>query len=122
VESLAASRAECRTLTGFSIPAQKRIAATVDGAWMLATGEDLRYPEVEGPRGFGSGLVSAYITRFQRACHDDPKLTALFDEAVHLLVPPTAVMRPWVVLRGVGRGAGPRRRTGEGRARHPIEW
>ena len=98
------ARTSRRGLTGFSTRAQQRIARTVDGAWMLSTGEDLRHPEVEGRRPFGSSLINRYMARFQRACHHDPVLTGLLYEAVHMLVPPTTLMRPWVVLRVLRHG------------------
>jgi hypothetical protein len=79
--------------------AQRAISATANGAWMMATGEDLRHPEVAGERPFGSSLVNCYMARFMRATQRDPELTALLYRVVHMLAEPTALMHPAVALR-----------------------
>lgn len=91
-------------LARFSAPTQRAIAATVDGAWMMATGEDLRHPGVEGERPFGTALVNAYMARFMRATQRDPVLTAVLYRVVHMLAEPTALMHPAVAARVLWNG------------------
>jgi 2-polyprenyl-6-methoxyphenol hydroxylase-like FAD-dependent oxidoreductase len=91
--------------------ARRFFAATariVASPWAIATGEDYRYPQVEGRRPPGFGLVSRYMERAHRAARRDPVVLRRFFEVASLLAPPPAMMAPaiaWRVLLG-GRGAG----------------
>ncbi len=73
---------------------------------MIATGEDLKYPQVEGKRPPGFRLVNKYMARVQDAATKDPVVLRQFFLVLNLLAPPTSVMSPriaWRVLLG-GRG------------------
>jgi 2-polyprenyl-6-methoxyphenol hydroxylase-like FAD-dependent oxidoreductase len=83
-------------------------ARIVASPWAIATGEDYRYPQVEGRRPPGYGLVSRYMERAHRAARRDPVVLKRFFEVAALLAPPPAMMAPaiaWRVLVG-GRGTG----------------
>lgn len=105
VDALEGELSRSRSLDGFSRRAQRAIARTANGPWMMATGEDLRHPAVAGDRPMGASLVNAYMARFMRATRRDPELTSLLYRVVHMLVPPTALMRPSVALRVLRYGA-----------------
>ena len=49
--------------TSFPQRFQQAIAKEIKTAWMLSTGEDLRYPETEGHRSLGTRLFNWYIRR-----------------------------------------------------------
>jgi 2-polyprenyl-6-methoxyphenol hydroxylase-like FAD-dependent oxidoreductase len=77
-----------------------------DSPWTIATGEDLKYPQVEGKRPPGFGLVNRYMARAHGACTKDPVVLRQFFEVANLLAPPTSMMSPriaWRVALG-GRG------------------
>jgi 2-polyprenyl-6-methoxyphenol hydroxylase-like FAD-dependent oxidoreductase len=83
-----------------------RVSKIIASPWAIATGEDFRYPQVEGTRPPGFGLVSRYMERAHRVAQSDPVVLRRFFEVASLLAPPPAMMAPaiaWRVLRG-GRG------------------
>jgi hypothetical protein len=74
--------------------------------WAIATGEDYRYPQVEGRRPPGFGILTRYMERAHSAASRDPVVLKRFFEVVALLAPPPAMLAPgiaWRVLVG-GRG------------------
>ena len=78
----------------------------VASPWAIATGEDYRYPQVEGRRPPGFSIVSRYMERAHRVASKDPVVLRRFFEVASLLAPPPAMMSPaiaWRVLVG-GRG------------------
>jgi 2-polyprenyl-6-methoxyphenol hydroxylase-like FAD-dependent oxidoreductase len=83
-----------------------RTAKIVENPWPIATGEDLRFPEVEGTRPPGSALINAYMARAHRAARKDRVVLRRFFEVANLLAAPTAMLSPaiaWrVLLGGVG--------------------
>jgi 2-polyprenyl-6-methoxyphenol hydroxylase-like FAD-dependent oxidoreductase len=86
-----------------------RVNKIVASPWAITTSEDYRYPEVEGARPPGFGLVSRYMARAHRAATRDPVVLKRFFEVASLLAPPPAMMNPsiaWRVLLG-GRGPTP---------------
>jgi 2-polyprenyl-6-methoxyphenol hydroxylase-like FAD-dependent oxidoreductase len=83
-----------------------KVTGIVASPWAIATGEDYRYPQVEGRRPPGFGLVSRYMERAHRAATRDPVVLRRFFEVASLLAPPPAMMAPaiaWRVLVGGGR-------------------
>lgn len=86
----------------------KTIARTVDVPWMLAVGEDFRYPQVTGPKSPETSLINAYTARLHRAATHDPVVLTAFLRVAHLLAPPTSLFHPRIVARVLL----PRRRSG----------
>jgi 2-polyprenyl-6-methoxyphenol hydroxylase-like FAD-dependent oxidoreductase len=77
----------------------------VESPWAIATGEDYRYPQVEGRRPPGFGIVSRYMARAHRVATRDPVVLQRFFRVASLLAPPPAMMAPaiaWRVLLGGG--------------------
>ena len=71
----------------------------------IATGEDYRYPQVEGRRPPGFAIISRYMARAHRIATRDPVVLRRFFEVASLLAPPPAMMAPqigWRVLLGDG--------------------
>ncbi len=87
-----------------------RARSIVDIPWLIATGEDLRFPQVEGPRPFGSAIVNRYLNRMHAVASQDPFVCRRFFDVLNLLAPPASLMSPgvgWRVLtRRLPRGEG----------------
>lgn len=90
-------------------------APVVAVPWGIGVGNDLRFPEVSGPRGIRVRLVNRYMARVLRAARDDPTVAQAFFEVGHLLSPPATLLRPAIVGR-VLRG----RRTTCAASRSPV--
>jgi 2-polyprenyl-6-methoxyphenol hydroxylase-like FAD-dependent oxidoreductase len=76
-----------------------RAGEVTEAPWTIATGEDLRFPEVEGPRPPGFALLSRYMERVHQAATRDPAVMRRFFEVAHLLKKPTAILAPDIALR-----------------------
>jgi 2-polyprenyl-6-methoxyphenol hydroxylase-like FAD-dependent oxidoreductase len=84
----------------------KRAHAITETPWVIATGEDLKYPQVAGKRPRGFRLINSYMARVQKAATKDPVVLRQFFLVLNLLAPPSSLMSPpiaWRVLMG-GRG------------------
>jgi flavin-dependent dehydrogenase len=88
-------------LAGFSQQFQQAIVKAVKVPWMLATGEDFRYPETVGKRPRGMNLLHWYTRRVNELTASNPMIAGLFNQVLHLLKPPTVLFSPrvvWAVL------------------------
>ena len=88
--------------TGFPQRFQKAIAKEIKTAWMLSTGEDLRYPETQGHRSLGTRLFNWYIRRVVDQTASNPLVAMAFFQIYHLLKPMSSLFEPrivWAVLR-----------------------
>ena len=74
-------------------------AKTIDVPWDIAVGNDLRFPEVEGPRSPRVRLVNRYVGRLQRVAAHDPAVARAFFEVGNLVAPPTSLLRPGIAMR-----------------------
>jgi 2-polyprenyl-6-methoxyphenol hydroxylase-like FAD-dependent oxidoreductase len=91
-------------LSGLAAVAQKAIGKANAGAWMVATGEDLRYPDTTGGNvGAADRLVRRYLDRVVAAAAVDPVVNAAFFDVVALVAEPTSLMRPALMARVLGR-------------------
>jgi len=81
----------------------REVTRIVASPWAIATGEDYRYPQVEGRRPPGFAMISRYMARAHRVAMRDPVVLRRFFEVASLLAPPPAMMAPaiaWRVLLG----------------------
>ena len=92
-------------LDGLAARFYAKASTIVDIPWLIATGEDLKYPQVEGTRPRGSSLVNRYLERVHAAASDDPVVCRKFFDVLNLLAPPTSLMAPAVMLRVLARRA-----------------
>jgi hypothetical protein len=83
-----------------------RAAKVIDEAWDIATGGDLRFPEVAGKRPPLSGPVNKYLDRFRAVAVTDPALTRSFLEVSNMLAPASRLMSPTALLRVLTAKAG----------------
>jgi 2-polyprenyl-6-methoxyphenol hydroxylase-like FAD-dependent oxidoreductase len=92
------------SVVSVSSQAQRAVAKANAGAWMVAIGEDLRYPETRGGKvGVTDRLIRCYLDRVVAAAAVDPVVNAAFFDVVALLAAPTSLMRPALVARVLGR-------------------
>lgn len=82
-----------------------RASKIVDIPWVIATGEDLRFPQVEGPRPPGSRMVNRYLERVHAVASEDPAVCRKFFHVLNLLAPPPSLMSPGVAWRVLARSA-----------------
>jgi 2-polyprenyl-6-methoxyphenol hydroxylase-like FAD-dependent oxidoreductase len=85
----------------------------VDEAWETSASSDLRFPEVEGKRRRGAGLINAYGEKFRAAASVDPALGETFLRVANMADKPAKLLSPGTVLR-VFRSAGKAVRAGRG--------
>ncbi|MEZ4616844.1 MAG: hypothetical protein R2867_15250 [Caldilineaceae bacterium] len=91
-----------------------RAAKIVDIPWSMATGEDFRYPAIEGKRPAGTAFLHGYMERVHRVARTDHLVCRTFFEVANMLKPPTALFALpvlWRVLTG-GRQTQERERLG----------
>ncbi|MBZ0296922.1 MAG: hypothetical protein K8L99_30455 [Anaerolineae bacterium] len=90
-------------LSGFGAKAHQRFAGAVENAWLMATGEDLRYPCTEGERpGMMARFIQLYMDRLIRALPSDETAALAFMQAMNLTRAPAELFRPriiWNVLK-----------------------
>ena len=82
-----------------------RARAIVDIPWTIATGEDLRYPEVEGRRPMGFHLLNRYMDRVHATASEDTEVCRRFFDVLNLLAPPASLLTPRVAWRVLSRRA-----------------
>ncbi|SCL53278.1 2-polyprenyl-6-methoxyphenol hydroxylase [Micromonospora eburnea] len=76
-------------------------AKVLETPWRMATGGDFAYPETSGPKPLGTGLVNRYAREAFLASHVSPKVHRVLLDMQHLLVPPSALLRPTTVVRSL---------------------
>ena len=86
----------------------REIAQIIASPWAIATGEDYRYPQVEGRRPPGFAVVSRYMARAHRVATSDPVVLRRFFQVASLLASPPAMMAPKIAWRVILGGGGAR--------------
>jgi 2-polyprenyl-6-methoxyphenol hydroxylase-like FAD-dependent oxidoreductase len=92
-------------LDGLSRRFYVRTRKIVDIPWAIATGEDLRFPQVEGRRPPGFHLINRYLERVHAVASEDQMVCRKFFDVLNLLAPPAALLSPRVAWRVLARGA-----------------
>jgi hypothetical protein len=100
---------ECVTagLDGLSGRFFAQAGKIVDIPWLIATGEDLRFPQVEGKRPPGSALVNRYMDRVHAAASHDEAVCRKFFDVLNLLAAPSSLMSPGLAWRVLTRSVPP---------------
>ena len=84
--------------------AQRFFAAaksTIDVPWDIAVGNDLRHPQVTGPRPAKVRFINWYIGKLHMAAQNDGALATAFLRVANLEAPPTSLLSPAIVARVV---------------------
>ena len=76
-----------------------RAATVIDTPWMIAVGEDLRYPEVNAPRSATVRFINWYIGLVQIASRTDSVVCNAFHRVSNLLEAPPSLFQPRIVAR-----------------------
>jgi DNA-binding MarR family transcriptional regulator len=65
----------------------------------MAVDADCQYPATTGPTPFGAGVFAWYLSRLTRTAHTDGTLRDALYRVIMMEEPPTALLRPGVVVR-----------------------
>ncbi len=90
-----------------------KAASVLELPWLMATGEDLSYPEVEAHRPLWWKLMQGYSGRMQARAVYDSALSSAMAKVMHmtdsplLLVNPQVLMRVLLPAKGSGGGTPP---------------
>jgi 2-polyprenyl-6-methoxyphenol hydroxylase-like FAD-dependent oxidoreductase len=97
-------------LTGLAQRFRQQLAKINATPWMLATGEDFRYPGTEGGRpGRVTRLLHRYMDRVMISATKNPAVHRAFIEVLHLLKPATALFQPSIAIQVLGGSYQPAR-------------
>ncbi len=75
----------------------------IDISWSAAVGNDLAYPEIEGPRTPMVRFLNWYISKLHLAAHNDPLVSIAFLKVINMVAPPPSMLHPsivWRVIKG----------------------
>ena len=97
-------------LAGLASRTHRALAHPTAAVWLLATGEDLRYPTTEGARPtLRTRLMHRYLNRLGPVATANRTVNAAFLEVANLVRPPTALFHPSVLLPTLRGAASPLR-------------
>lgn len=86
--------------SGMAKTFQERLAKVIETPWLMATGEDLRYPGTEGGQvKWQDRIVQKYIERYINAMPLYPEIIDPFVQVMNLLQPPTTLFRPGTIVK-----------------------
>jgi 2-polyprenyl-6-methoxyphenol hydroxylase-like FAD-dependent oxidoreductase len=74
-------------------------AVAIDTPWDIAVGNDLRHPQVAGPRPAKVRFVNWYVGKLHMAARDDAALGNTFLQVANMQAPPTRLLHPAIILR-----------------------
>ncbi|WP_327169012.1 NAD(P)/FAD-dependent oxidoreductase [Streptomyces subrutilus] len=111
VAALAADalREALRTLSAREVPGavrriQRSTAAAAETAWQIATSEDLRYPQTDGPPpDRTTRIMQRYMSRVIVGANADPAVAARFFGVLSLSATPDTLLGPATMLRVLSR-------------------
>jgi 2-polyprenyl-6-methoxyphenol hydroxylase-like FAD-dependent oxidoreductase len=88
-------------------------ARTIDTPWDIAVGNDLRHPQVAGPRPARVRFINWYVGKLHLAARHDSRLSDAFLQVANLQAPPQRLLHPVIVLRVLWHNLRRRWSTGE---------
>jgi 2-polyprenyl-6-methoxyphenol hydroxylase-like FAD-dependent oxidoreductase len=88
----------------------------IDTPWDIAVGNDLRHPQVQGPRPPKVRFINWYIGKLHMAARYDAVLANAFLKVANLEAPPAQLLGPAIVLRVLRGNLFSRPRGGEARS------
>ncbi len=91
-----------RSLDGFAPAFRRQVAAAGKAAWMIATGDDLRYPTTTGATANAMmRMQHRYLDRVMAAATTDEAAMAAMTDALFLLARPESLFKPSVMWRAL---------------------
>ncbi len=88
--------------SAISLRFQKALAKSNETAWLMATGEDFRWPNTEGKRpqvNMATRFVQRYMDYITELIVDEPVILTAFYQVAHLLKSPAALFQPAIFAR-----------------------
>jgi 2-polyprenyl-6-methoxyphenol hydroxylase-like FAD-dependent oxidoreductase len=79
----------------------KAAKAAIDTPWDIAVGNDLRHPQVQGPRPAKVRFINWYIGKLHMAARHDAVLANAFLKVANLVMLPAGLLHPLVIARVV---------------------
>ncbi|WP_299402355.1 2-polyprenyl-6-methoxyphenol hydroxylase-like oxidoreductase [Acaryochloris sp. IP29b_bin.148] len=84
---------------GFSRSFHRQLAAVVRTPWLMATGEDLRWPQTTGPQpDWITKMLQRYIDQIIRLNSRQSMVYQAFTEVIHMLNPPHSLFQPKIMM------------------------
>jgi len=77
----------------------KAAKTAIDTPWDIAVGNDLRHPQVKGPRSLKVRFINWYIGRLHLAARYDAVLATAFLKVANLEMPPAQLLHPSIIAR-----------------------
>jgi 2-polyprenyl-6-methoxyphenol hydroxylase-like FAD-dependent oxidoreductase len=103
VAALALDRCLRDSGPGFERRFQRGVARSAAGAWLVATGEDLRYAETEAaPVGLRTRIINAYVDEVVATANVDRRVCERLVHVLALMAAPTSLFAPAVLARVAG--------------------
>lgn len=91
-------------IAGRARETQRAVARCVRAAWLIATGEDARYPSTDGPKPGALGrMQQGYLARVLVAANTDPVASAAFFAVLSLNRRPETLLTPRLAVRASRR-------------------
>ncbi|MBW4565967.1 MAG: 2-polyprenyl-6-methoxyphenol hydroxylase-like oxidoreductase [Mojavia pulchra JT2-VF2] len=88
------------SLVGLTRRFQHQLAKTIATPWLMATGEDLRWPTTVGGKPDPiSKITQHYFDQVLKLMIDAPDVYRKFAAVVHMVEPPTVLFQPSIVAR-----------------------
>ncbi len=102
------------SLSGLSRRFQKRLAKINEAPWLLATGEDYRYPEtVGGSPSLMTRFMHRYMDQVVQLATQSVAVRKVLLQAFNMLMPPSALFQPRILFRVLLQVFKPAPRTAE---------
>lgn len=92
-------------LSGLGRTFQRKAAQVLELPWLMATGEDLLYPSVEGPRPWWWKRMQGYVNRLHARAAHDPVVSTAFAQMMHMTASPLLLVSPPLLMRALRGGA-----------------
>ena len=83
-------------------------SVAIDTPWDIAVGNDLRHPQVAGPRPAKVRFINWYIGKLHHAARHDAHLATAFLRVANLKAPPPSLLHPAIVARVIWGNLRPR--------------
>jgi hypothetical protein len=77
----------------------KAAKAAIDIPWDIAVGNDLRHPQVQGPRSPKVRFINWYIGKLHMAARNDAVLANAFLKVANLVMSPAGLLHPSIIAR-----------------------
>jgi 2-polyprenyl-6-methoxyphenol hydroxylase-like FAD-dependent oxidoreductase len=77
----------------------RKAARVIEAPWRIAVGGDFGHPATVGPKPVGTAQLNGYIRMVVRAAHVSVPVARAVNRVLQLADPPTALLRPWTVVR-----------------------